>query len=276
MNLSELSGNGPLYRRLADRIREAARQGEIGAGSRLPSERDLARSLGLSRTTVIGAYRLLREEGLLESTRGSGTRVAAAGGVVGPAAPASEMAASKVPGKRPDGVIDCSGSLTSGLDSLPDEALNVAACDLRALADGFDYEPLGLPPLRSAIAARYGSLGLPTTADQILVTSGAQQAINLLFTLFGRDRGTIVTENPTYTGALDSARAAGATVVALPMDGDGLKAGALREALDRWSVRLIYLMTACHNPTGGVMSSARRHEIAHLADSTALPRNPSP
>ncbi|MGK4585167.1 PLP-dependent aminotransferase family protein [Kitasatospora sp. HPMI-4] len=264
----DLRGTGPLYRQLADRIRDAARRGEIGVGSRLPSERDLARSLGLSRTTVIAAYRHLREEGLLESARGSGTRVAASARSVGPAVPAADLPASKLPGERLDGVIDCAGSVLPGLGGLSDEALTVTAHDLRGLAARFDYEPFGLPSLRAAIADRCTSLGLTTTADEILVTSGAQQAIDLLFTLFGKDRGTIITENPTYTGALDAARAAGATVLALPVDEQGIKVRALREALDRSPARLIYLMATCHNPTGTVMSSARRHDIARLARST--------
>ncbi|MBC6459395.1 PLP-dependent aminotransferase family protein [Actinomadura sp. HBU206391] len=269
MDSVDLSGSGPLYRRLADQIRAAARRGEVGVGSRLPSERDLARSLGLSRTTVIAAYRVLREEGLLESARGSGTRVAVSARSIGPAVPVSEMPAAKLPGERFDGLIDCSGSVMPAcLDGLPEETLNVTAGDLRALAAGFDYEPLGLPSLRAAIAARYTSLGLTTTADEILVTSGAQQAIDLLFTLFGRDRGTILTENPTYAGALDSARAVGATVIGLPVDDEGLKVRALRETLDRSPARLIYLMTACQNPTGTMMSSARWHAIARLAEAT--------
>ncbi|MFJ2203640.1 GntR family transcriptional regulator, partial [Streptomyces violaceusniger] len=81
------TGQGPLYQRLADSLRNSIRHGVLGAGSRLPSERDLARSLGTSRTTIIAAYRLLRDDGLLESTRGSGTRVTASGSGVGPAVP---------------------------------------------------------------------------------------------------------------------------------------------------------------------------------------------
>lgn len=264
MDLGSLSGSGPLYRRLAGRIRDAARQGEVGTGSRLPSERVLARELGLSRTTVIAAYRLLRDEGLLESVHGSGTRVI---GSVGPAVPVSDMSPSKLPPQWADGVIDCAGSaIPGGLAGVPDDALNVTAGDLRALAESVDYAPLGLPSLRAAIAARYTALGRGTSADEILVTSGAQQAIDLVFTLFGRDGGTIITENPTYAGALDSARAAGANVIGLPVDAEGLKIRALREALGRPRVRLIYLMTTCHNPTGTIMSATRRYDIARLAE----------
>ncbi|TCO54356.1 PLP-dependent aminotransferase family protein [Actinocrispum wychmicini] len=258
---------GPLYVRVADGLREAIRQGEFGAGERLPSDRDLARDLDVSRTTTIAAYRLLRAEGLLESTRGSGTRVATSGRLVGPAVQVGPTA--KLPEAMPPDTVDLAGSLLPGLDVLPDNALHLGADEMRRLAVDFEYEPLGLPALREAIAARYTRAGLPTTTAEVLVTTGAQQAIQLLFALFGQGRGVIATENPTYAGALDAARTAGATLLGLPCDAEGIRVRALREALD--SVRLVYLMSTCQNPTGTTMSAARRREITRLAASTGTP-----
>ncbi|MFF9572926.1 PLP-dependent aminotransferase family protein [Streptomyces sp. NPDC014685] len=266
-----ISGSsGPLYQRLAEGLRGAVRRGEVGAGSKLPSERDLARWLGVSRTTVIGAYRLLREEGLLESVRGSGTRVVACGHWIGPAVPAATMPSAKLTGAPAVGVVDLSGSVVAGPEALLPR-LTADPIDLRELATDFGYQPLGLPSLRARIAARYTRLGLPTTADEVLVTSGAQQAISLLFTLFGRDGGVIATENPTYAGALDAARAAGATLLALPTDSEGLKVRPLREALTRSPISLLYVMTTCQNPTGTSMSTQRRTEIARLAEHAGVP-----
>ncbi|WP_238176990.1 PLP-dependent aminotransferase family protein [Kribbella sp. VKM Ac-2566] len=166
------------------------------------------------------------------------------------------------------GTIDLSTSSISGLPDLSDEQLGISADEIRHLAAGTVYEPFGLPALREAIAVRYSELGLPTTSDDVLVTSGAQQAVSLLFSLFGRDHGTIVTENPTYAGAIDAARVAGATMIGLPIDEQGIKLRPLREIIDNSTVRLVYLMTTCQNPTGAVMGSARRHDIARLAEST--------
>ncbi|MFF2957400.1 PLP-dependent aminotransferase family protein [Streptomyces sp. NPDC057963] len=265
-----ISGSsGPLYQRLAEGLRDAVRRGEAGAGSKLPSERDLARLLGVSRTTVIGAYRLLREEGLLESARGSGTRVVASGRWIGPAVPAAALPSGKLTGEPAAGVVDLSGSAVVGPDAVPRLAPDIT--DLCALTTDFGYQPLGLPSLRGQIAARYTRLGLPTTADEVLVTSGAQQAISLLFTLFGRNGGVIVTENPGYVGALDAAHAAGATLLALPTDAEGIKVGPLRETLARCPVSLLYVMTTCQNPTGAVMSTQRRTEIARLAEHAGVP-----
>ncbi|MFE3901852.1 PLP-dependent aminotransferase family protein [Streptomyces sp. NPDC059153] len=265
-----ISGSsGPLYHRLAEGLRGAVRRGEFGAGSKLPSERDLARLLGISRTTVIGAYRLLREEGLLESERGSGTRIVASGRWIGPPVPAATLPSGKLTGEPPAGVVDLSGSVIAGHEALP--RLTADTTDLRELTTDFGYQPLGLPSLRARIAARYTRLGLPTTADEVLVTSGAQQAISLLFTLFGRNGGVIVTENPGYVGALDAAQAAGATLLALPTDAEGIKVRPLRETLARSSVSLLYVMTTCQNPTGTVMSTRRRTEIARLAEHAGVP-----
>lgn len=265
------AGHGPLYQRLAERLRTLVGSGVLGTDSKLPSERDLARALEVSRTTVIAAYRLLREEGLLESARGSGTRVATAGRWVGPAVPVAVTPATKLISTSAGDAIDLSGAVIPGLDGVSDEALRLSPADIRGLAGQFDYAPLGLPALRAAIATRYTQGGLPTGPGQILVTTGGQQAIDLLFTLFGRDHGTIITENPTYAGALDAASAAGATVLGLPVDGEGLRTRALSEALDRTAARLVYVTATCHNPTAAVMSTARRHDITRLAAAAGVP-----
>lgn len=264
-------GRGPLYQRLASRIRECIRRGNLGAGARVPSERDLARSLGISRTTVVAAYGMLRDEGLLESARGSGTRVAGSNRGIGPATPPADLSFVKLPSGSSEDVIDCSISVIPGLDGVPGELLAVSPSDVRGLMSTYTYDYLGLPPLRAAIAARFEDLGLPTTPDEVLVTTGAQQALLLLFSLFGRDGGTILVENPTYLGALDAARVAGAKALCVPVDVEGARVRYLHEALERSRARLVYLMTSAHNPTGAIMSDARRREVAELAEAAGAP-----
>lgn len=261
---------GPLYQRLARAVRDAIRRGDIGAPARLPSERDLARALGVSRTTVVSAYRVLRDEGLVESARGSGTRVSPSK-VAGASMPPVVTPTLRLLGDPTDGVVDCSSAAVASVEGLRDDLLRVESPDVRRLAEGSPYEPLGLPGLRTAIAARYSALGLPTGPDEILVTTGAQQAVELLFTFFGRDRGAIVVENPTYAGALDAARAAGARVIGVDTGDAGVRLAELRDKLERFPVRLVYLMTRCHNPTGGVMDDAGRRAVARLAARAGAP-----
>jgi DNA-binding transcriptional MocR family regulator len=261
---------GPLYVRLAGALRGAIQRGDVGAGARLPSERNLAEDLGVSRTTVVSAYALLRDEGLVESGRGSGTRVARTIGWGGPRFPSAFSPTLRLLQGSPGPFIDCTTSTVNDLAGLPDEAFHVDAAAVRGIAS-VGYAPLGLPELRHALARRYSESGLPTSADEILVTTGAQQGIDLLFRLFGRDHGTILVEDPTCVGALDAGRGAGATLVGLPVDDEGIAVRPLREALDRLPVRLLYVMASCQNPTGVVMTDDRRRTIARLAAERGVP-----
>lgn len=254
-------GKGPLYQRLAGSLRDAIRRGDVSGPGRLPSERQLARSLHVSRTTVIAAYGVLRDEGLLESTRGSGTRVIVPAGWMGIAGTGTGLPSLKFLAESPSGVVDCAGSVIPDFGGLKDELLGVTAADLKALARDFSYEPMGLRGLRAAIAESYTRSGLDTSTEEILVTTGAQQAIQILFVLFGQDQGVILVEDPTYVGALDVARSIGARVVGVPTDDEGVQVPALHQALARSRASLAYLMPGCQNPTGAVMSSARRREV---------------
>lgn len=258
------TGRGPLYRQLADSLARAIQRGHLPKGARLPSERQLARGLAVSRTTVVTAYQVLRDTGLLESRRGSGTRVAVSMSV-GPPIPVTGTGSALLDGSS-SAVIDCSYSVMRSLAGFPEEVLAITGDDMRQLAREFSYEPLGLPALRAAIAERYTRSGLQTAPGEVIVTTGAQQAIALVFSLFSRDGGTIVLEDPTYVGALDAARVAGAVVVGVPISKEGLDPRALRTVLDRSAARLTYLMPSCHNPTGAVIDRWRREEIANLAE----------
>lgn len=263
-------GSGPLYRRLATSLREAIRRGELGAGARLPSERALSQALDTSRTTVVAAYGLLRDEGLVDSRRGSGTRVTP-GGSWTPTVPAAAMPGLKLLDDAADGIIDCSSSVISDLEGISDELLRVTPAQVRRLAAEFDYRALGIPTVRAAIAERYSQQGLPTSPGEVLVTTGAQQSIELLFTAFGGERGSIAIENPTYVGALDAARKAGATIVGVETDAEGAEIRDLRDTLARSSVRLLYLMPGGHNPTGAVMGDLRRRQVVQVAAEAGTP-----
>lgn len=238
---------------------------------RLPSERQLARSLHVSRTTVIAAYGLLRDEGLLQSIQGSGTRVVAAVDWMGLAGVNAGLPSLKFVTDPPSDVIDCSGSALPDFGDLKDELLRVTPADFKALARGFAYEPAGLRGLRAVIADSYDQSGLDTSTEEILVTTGAQQAIQLLFALFGQNQGAILAEDPTYVGALDAARSVGASVLGVPTDDEGLQVRALHHALGRSRLCLAYLMPGCHNPTGAVMGSARSREVAIALSEAEVP-----
>ncbi len=133
------------------------------------------------------------------------------------------------------------------------------------------YAPLGYPLLRSEIAGIYGRSGAPTLPEEVLVTSGAQQAISLLAGHYLQRGDAVVVESPTYAGAIDAFSRAGARLIPVPMGNDGIRLDLLAEALSSAKPRLVYLMPSFQNPTGVVMPDETRREIARLADQSQVP-----
>ena len=272
------SRQGPLYRRLADALRAGIERGEIEVGTRLPPERVLARELAVSRTTVVQAYDVLRGEEWLDSRQGSGTWVRRS-------PPSPEGTAWTPPGAtvlmkrdsivagltaRPD-TIDLTCACLPPLPGLVEESIEGSAAALREATRDHGYSVLGLPALRRAIARHLERRGLPTAESQVLVTSGAQQAIALVGALFLRRNDTALVESPTFLGALDALGAAGAALTPLPVGPDGVRLEVLRDALRQRPARLLYLTPTFHNPTGGTLPEGARREIARLAVDAHLP-----
>ena len=257
------TSDGALYRLLAARIGRLADTGELPAGVRLPPERTLAAALTVSRNTVALAYQVLRDEGMAASRQGSGTRL--------------------VPHRTtPAAVHRANGFFTGLLSDAPPFDLSVAAVDCApqvaaALHDpgsvleeservrltlGTGYLPYGLPELRSAIASMLTTFhGVPTTPDQVLVTTGAQQALDLLLRSEVAPGHPVVTDNPTYPGFIDAIYRWGARPVGVP-PGD---MGRLADAVAVHQPALAYLTPTYQNPTGLVLPTAERHEIVALA-----------
>lgn len=268
---------GPLYRLLAQALRSAILEGDIPAGTRLPSERVLADALAVSRNTVIAAYDALQEEDLVKRQHGSGTWVQALSlEKMEVHRPSSNGSLARSPLfevllTEPRDQIDLSTGVPPPLDGLALEIFTLPEPELISLLNTPGYAPLGLPELRHTIARYFDRTGLPTSAEQILVTSGAQQAISLAATLYIQRGDTIMIENPTFFGALDTFRALGARLLPVPMDQEGLCVDILQRMLGTSLPRLLYLTPTFHNPTGTVLSPARRRVIASLAKEFALP-----
>ncbi len=175
---------GALHARLTSGMKDAIRQGNLLPGTRLPSERALAKALAVSRTTVLTAYNELRASGWLESRAGSGTWVNRATAIK-----ARAHTRAGIVSRSPllnlllaegSGVVDLGVATPTPLTTLPEGAFELPDEQFRMLLEQRDYMPFGLPVLREKIAARYSKLGAKTCAEQILVTTGAQQAITLI------------------------------------------------------------------------------------------------
>jgi DNA-binding transcriptional MocR family regulator len=262
----------PLYGGLASALRAAVVTGEIAGGQRLPSERSLAEALGISRATVIATYECLRTDGLVVSRTGSGTYVAprvAAGGrlnmldmVEGPRG--------RRPPKRVPEPINLSLSQPQPVSDLLRSAVSSSESMISHLGETIEYATQGLSELRGEIAASFTERGLPTAADQILITTGAQQAIGLVAELFVEPGDVAMFESPTYLGALDAIRGRGARQVAVPAS-SGLDVELAERVARRARPALFFVMPTCHSITGRVMGAAERERLAALSLQLQLP-----
>lgn len=241
-------------RTLQSALREAVRSGRLPAGTRMPSSRELAADLGVSRGLVTEAYEQLTAEGYLRAGRGAGTWV---GGAVRSAAHEARDLAPRAPGVRADfrpGTPDLSlfprtawsSTHRSVLGNLPHHALGYP-------------DPRGLPELRTALAGlltrRRGVVAGP---ERLLVCSGVAQAMTLLgFVLRGRKQARVGVEDPGSPEHTALFASAGVTAVPLPLDATGLITGSLYDS----GVRAVVTTPAHQFPLGIGYSAERRAEL---------------
>jgi DNA-binding transcriptional MocR family regulator len=239
---------------LADALRALVVDGRLSVRTRIPSERALAPALGLSRGTVSRAYDRLREDGYLVSARGAGSWLTLPQGS-GPAPPPSTFT-----GERG---LDLSIAALPAPEPLLTDAAVRAASQLTRHAPGFGFVATGIAPLKEAVAARFSERGAPTTADQILITNGAQQALHLLLTLLTTPGDRVLVDAPAYPRTLSAIAAARARAVPVPLAPTGWDAGAWSQAVSAASPRLAVTIPDHHNPTGLTMAPADRIALAH-------------
>jgi 2-aminoadipate transaminase len=123
----------------------------------------------------------------------------------------------------------------------------------------------GDPDLRAAVAERLTGRGLPTGADEVLVTGGSQQGLSLLATVLLEPGDVVLVENPTYLAALQCFGFAGARIVPVPTDADGVLPDALEELVLSERPKLLYLIPNFQNPTGRTLPADRRRAVAEIA-----------
>jgi len=259
-------GGRGLTAALADRVRLLVLDGRLPLQTRVPAERELATVLEVSRTTVAAAYETLREAGILHSRRGAGSWTQVPRGAVG-AGSSSPFAPH---GDRT--LFDLAAALPAPAVELR-AAAALAVGDLDAHLGGHGYDLRGLPVLREAVARRFTARGLPTTADQVLITSGGQAAITLVLAALVTPGDRVLVEHPTYPNALEAVHARGARCVPVPLDPDSpgadawdleLVTAAVRDA----APRLGYLIPDHQNPTGALLDAAGRERLVALARRT--------
>lgn len=278
--LLDLDGDGPLYRQISDALRRAVDRGEIPLGTVLPPERTLAAALAVSRATVVAAYERLKADGWLESRQGSGTWVRRPDTGARPADAASTSrlfitdrveTPTPPPVRAEDDIVDLSVAAVMGTPTVVDMLSSVTPADAAALTTQHGYAPAGLRELRERIAERLSRRQVPTVDDQVVITTGAQQAIWLLARQHVQAGDVALIESPTFPGALDAFRAIGARMVPLPVDEHGVRSDLIADLVERFQPRMLYLTPHFHSPTGAVLPADRRAEIADLSARVRLP-----
>ena len=268
----------PVFRWLYASLRAEILEGRLGSGARLPATRDLARQYRLSRGTIVSAFELLKSEGYVRGTVGSGTYVSKI-------LPDSFLRVTRASGqslgmerkKRPRASDYAKRlNLFSGFEIRPSRAFrpNVPALDLfpttlwaqiaaRRLRRASMHlllgcEPLGYRPLREVVASYLStSRGVNCVPEQIAIVSGAQEALDLTARLLLNPGDRVSMENPGYTGARLVFEAVGARVSAVRLDSEGMK---LRGQSLHGS-RLVYVTPGHQFPLGITMSLSRRLEL---------------
>jgi len=248
-------GDAPLYERLLDALRADIASGALADGARLPPQRDLAHRLGLGLGTVTRAYVEAEKAGLIQGHVGRGSFVRGPGGAR--------------PEPAANGPIDLARNIAP---LAPAQArLSETLGRLRRRADLLDHlayaPPAGLETQRRAAAAWLSRSAGLAGADwtRLVVCSGAQQALNLAFGAVARPGDTVLCESSTFYGVKALAEHAGYRLEGLPMDADGVLPDALDAAAARGTARVVALQPTLQNPTGRIMSAARRAEIVAVA-----------
>ncbi|AWN23698.1 DNA-binding transcriptional regulator [Deinococcus irradiatisoli] len=258
--LGDWSGSGAAYRQLAQALRQLILDGRLALGVRLPGERETAAALRLSRTTVAAAYLQLRDEGFLSTRRGSGSLTTLPEAQTLP----SLLRPFDPAGSADDGLLDLAYATLPAPEGLH-RAYAAALQALPAHLPGHGYAPAGLPVLRQVIAERYAHQGLPTSAEQIVVTFGAQHALSLLVRVLTCAGERVLVDHPTYLHALDTFREEGCQIVPVALGSGGWDLAGLRAAIRQTAPRLAYLIPDFHNPTGHCMPEAQRRSVIEAA-----------
>lgn len=261
--------DGPLYKRLSRGLRRLIETGELPPRSLLPSERLLASALCVSRTTVVMAYQELQAEGRLERRRGSGTRVLSSDSLGDrETVSALSLAGSHASAQFLNGplaTLDLSTAALPGLPIVARVAAELTGHDYeRLVAQHHGYHPRGLLTLRRRLAHWYTESGVPTSEDELVITSGAQQALELIAAGCLQPGDDVLVEQPTYRGALEVFSRSKSRLRAIPCDRDGVDVGAVASLVADRAPRMLYLQSTVHNPLGTVVSDDRRRRLLHL------------
>lgn len=287
----------PLYLQIKQGIKALIKAGTLAPGERLPATRALAKQLQVNRSTVTNAYDELLADGLLDSHVGQGTFITEQH---------SQPSVLTMPTSTPtnhrqmvwDGLfageaeertvsalldlyqVSTITDVISFSGSFPDElsfpikdfksSLNHALREFGKAVLKYE-QASGLSALREYLAVEMRSRGINTSIENILITNGSQQAIDLLARSFIAPGDKVIVENPTYPGAANAFSALGAKLIGVPIDNAGIQIQSLEQIITQQRPKLLYLIPTFHNPTGHTLSLERRHQLMELVRKYRIP-----
>ncbi|NEG54987.1 aminotransferase-like domain-containing protein [Bifidobacterium platyrrhinorum] len=278
----------PITEQIVDYMCGRIASGSWPIGARLPSQRALAESFGVNRSTIIAAVQELADYGIVEGRHGAGTRIVSnTWSLMLPGAPDWADYVSSGFFKANNATIQAINRLefdrsqtrlgTGEIDPrlFPRDMWRRVAGEAAAEIDALGYPPPeGLDVLREAIAAHMRDWGVDCRPGQVLVSSGALQGLQMISVSLLSAGATVYAEAPSYIKSLQVFQSAGMTLAGVPMDGQGLDAGALGGLLDGRSARdgsVLYTIPTNHNPTGLTMPESRRRTLIEACVAHRLP-----
>lgn len=276
----------PLYQTLASRLAEMIRAGAFPPGDRMPSVRKTSRDHKVGISTVIEAFHLLENQGLIEARPRSGYFIAP---------PKLELARPSPPAGRSgkpihieeSGIFETVMDLVENRDvvpfagAAPDDSI-IPSAKLASVSNSvmrrFQSKalrytpPMGRRELRVALSRRLMAAGIKATPDEILTTCGATEALALALRAATRPGDVVAVETPTYFGILHLIRDLGLKVIEIPVGpASGLNLDALESALAKRRIAACVVQPNFHNPLGCVMSDANKKRLAALSEQYGCP-----
>lgn len=278
-----------LYLQIKNQLRDMIVSGVLPEGFQLPPERKLAEQLNVNRSTVLNAYNELKADGFIESKIGRGTLVIK---------PEAKSSFKKAPGIEwrqlfSTAAVGMPGSVLQdtikllGRKEIISFALGTIPVDFYPLdligqlqrevleQDGVNALTLlpteGYYPLRESISQTMNSWGDTVSPEEVLILSGSQQGIYLASKVFIEPGDLVIMEDPTFFFAAQVFRAAGAKLLGIPVDGEGMRIDVLENTLKRCRPKFIYTVPTFQNPTGTVLSLKRRRQLLDLAYQYQIP-----
>ena len=276
----ELRSNSavPLYRQLYEQISSRIRSGEIVPGQKLPPTRELAGLLGLNRTTVSAAYELLVTDGLISGQVGRGSFVTGQRQRVSSGVDWSNFidqapAATVAPPSSREMVSFATSRPSREMFPLDDFRASCAAVlDRRDLGDILQLgSPSGYEPLRRYLLDDARRYGVAADGDDLVITNGCQQALDLIGRVLLRPGDAVAVEDPVYPGLKNLLAGLGARLVGIPVGHDGLDVTQLSRVLESERPRMLVVTPNFQNPTGASIPLQGRMALLESARAAGIP-----